>query len=159
MGALGTVFSVAAPIAGGFAQASAARAEAQAQAQAYEYNAQVAENSALSARQAAAADAQQQRRVNAARHGKLIAQIAGQGVRIDEGTPLLIMDEDIAQGELERRKILHKGELEAYNHRNQAALQRYYAAQAHAAGENRARGAITSGLLSGATGLFGGFRG
>lgn len=150
---------IAAPIIGGMQQASAARAQGDAQAQAYLYNAQVGEYNAQAALQASQADARQQHRANALRHGKLVSQIIGQGVDMDFGTPILIIEEDIKQGELEKNKILHGGRMEAYQQRSQATLNRYYAAQAEAAGKNQAKAARTQGLLGGLrgiTGLFGG---
>lgn len=152
-GAFGAVTSVF----GGMQQASAAEASGEAQAQAYMYNAQVAENNALLAKKVAAADAAQQHRLNAARHGKLVTQIIKQGVELNSGTPLLILSEDVAQGELEKQKILYKGEAQAYNYRNEATLQRYYAEQSTAAASNSANAARTGGLLGGMKGLFGMF--
>lgn len=152
-GAFGAMSSVM----GGMQQASAAQASADAQSQAYMYNAQIAENNAVLAKKVALADAQQQHRVNAARHGKMVTQIIKQGVALDSGTPLLILAEDAAQGELEKQKILYKGEMQAYNYRNEATLQRYYADAAEAAGNNSANAAMTGGILGGMKGLFGMF--
>lgn len=152
-GAFGAVTSMA----GGMQQANAASAEGEAQAAAYNYNAQIAENNAIAARQAALADSKQQHRVNAARHGKMVTQIIKQGVALGTGTPLLILSEDAAQGELEKQKILQKGELQAQNYRNEATLQRFYGEQAQAAAENKANAAMTGGILGGMKGLFGMF--
>lgn len=154
-GAFGAVTSIA----GGMMQANSARSAGDAQAAAYNYNAQIAENNAVIAKQTALADAKQQHRVNAARHGKMVTQIIKQGVELNTGTPLLILDEDAAQGKLEERKIIHKGDLQAYNYQNEATLQRFYADQAQAAAENQASGAMTSGILGGMKGLFGMFGG
>lgn len=156
MGAGGALLGAAAggvsSIVGGSASANAAQAQAQAQAQAYQYNAQVADNNAIAARDAAQADVKQQNRVNSLKHGKLITQAIAQGVELS-GTPLMIMDEDTAQGALESKKIGYKGEIQARNFQNQATMQRYYADSAIAAGDNQANAARSSGLL----GAFGSF--
>lgn len=154
-GAFGAMTSIY----GGIQQAGAASAAGDAQAAAYNYNAQIAENNAIAAKQAALADSKQQHRVNAARHGKMVTQIIKQGVELNTGTPLLILSEDAAQGELEKQKILHKGELQAQNYRNEATLQRFYAEQAQAAAENQSSAAMSSGILGGMKGLFGMFGG
>lgn len=154
-GAFGAMTSVM----GGMQQASAAQASGDAQAAAYNYNAQIAENNAIVAKQTAAADAAQQHRVNSAQHGKLITQIISSGVALDTGTPLLILAEDAGQGELEKQKILYKGETQALNYRNEATLQRFYGEQAQAAASNTASAATTGGILGGMKGLFGMFGG
>lgn len=156
MGAGGALFGAAASgvssMIGGNASANAAQAQAEAQANAYRYNAQVADNNAVAARDAAKADVKQQNRVNSLKHGKLITQAIAQGVELS-GTPLMILDEDTAQGALESKKIGYKGEIQARNYQNQAQMQRFYADAAISAGENQANASRTSGLL----GAFGSF--
>ncbi len=142
--AVGAAVSASSSVASGQMQANAAMANAQSQKQAYEYNAQVAKQNAVASLQAADADAMQQARVNSLRHGKLITQVMAQGVQMT-GTPLLILDEDTAQGKLEEEKIKHKGLVEATNYGNQATLQRYYGQQAEVSGVNQANAAIYQG--------------
>ncbi len=155
---MGAGISAVGGIASAMNQSSSIQSAGQAQANAYMYNAQVAQNNALQARQVAAANAKQQHRANSARHGQLIVEMLGSGVDISGGgTSTLVLSEDIAQGMLEEKKILHDGEVKAINYQNQATLQQYYADSALVAADNQSSGVMTSGILGGVKSLFGMF--
>lgn len=154
-GGFSSVIGGVGSIVSGMSAASAAQAQADAQARAYEYNAAVSRNNAIAARQAALAEAQQQDRLNSARLGKLTTQIIKQGVAL-EGTPLLILDEEFEQGELESKKKIYTGEIQATNYQNDSNLQRFYASQARAAGESQASQSMLGGVIGGLTRFAGG---
>jgi hypothetical protein len=116
------------------------------QQQAMNYNAAIAQQNAAAARSAAAADAQTQMRINAARYGRLSTQILKQGVEL-EGTPLLLLDEEIAQGALEAEKIKAKGENAARNYQNQANNFTYQGEQAVRSSETQAGTTLLTGLV------------
>ena len=139
--AVGTIFSA-------FSGAGAASDAGAAQAAAYNYNAAVARNNAIAAQQAAEANAKQQQRLNDARLGKLTAGILHQGVLL-EGTPLLMIQDEAAQNELEKQKILYRGQIQANQYNNQATLDSYNAQVAQSAGESRSNSIMTNGIFSG----------
>lgn len=143
--ALGSVFSAV-------SQSSAASNAAQAQANAANYNAAIARNNAISAEQAAAANARQQARINSAKMGKLQVGLTGSGFTM-EGTPLMLIESNAGQLELDKQKILWEGATQAQNYRNQATLEEYKGQVALQAGENQASGAMISGIMGGATTL------
>lgn len=142
-------------IIGGISGAASARSSAASQAAAYEYNAAVARNNAIAARNAASATADQTERQNKSRLGKLQTEIIKQGVAM-EGTPLLIIDEEVAQGQLERKKDIYKGEVQAVNYTNQSNLNMMYADSARTAGENQASASLLGGIFGGIGRIAGG---
>lgn len=154
MGVMGSMVSGMGSMMGGMQQASSIEASGQAQANAHMYNAQVAENNAILAMQTGYANAKQQHRQNSARHGQLMVEMLGSGLDISTGSSTIVLAEDIAQGMLEEKKIIHDGTVKAYNYRNQATLDRYYADSAIAAADNQAAGVRTSGILGGVKSMF-----
>lgn len=135
-------------IATGFAQSRAQENAGDARAQAYEYNAAVARSNAAAAMQAAEADAKQQARENARRLGTLRTGLVAQGVEMT-GTPLLILDEEVQQGELETQKKLYKGKIQQTNYLNEANMADYAASQSRSAASNSAGSSLLSGFSKG----------
>ncbi len=128
------------------ASAGAASSAGESQAAAMNYNAAIARNNAIAAQQAAAANAKQQDRINLAREGKLEAGILHNGVLM-EGTPLMLMEDQAAQGELDKQKIIYNGQVQANNYNNQAQLDEFNATQARSAGSNKSSGIMQSGMF------------
>lgn len=138
---IGQVFSA-------FSGAGSASNAGYAQQQAAQYNAAVARNNAIAAQRAAEANAKQQETINRAHTSQLQANLIKSGVLM-EGTPLMLISQDAAQGELSKEKILHQGQVQAMNYMNEANMQSYQGDVAAQAGENRASGLMTSGIFSG----------
>ncbi len=149
------VMSVVGGVMQASSQASAAQAAGEQQRQAAEYNAAVARNNAIAVRQAAEADAAQQASMNNQKMGTMEAQLAKSGVAF-EGTPLMLLANETAQGSLEKAKILHRGEVQARNYEAQAAQDQYQGEQAAAAGSSKSNSTLLTGLLgAGSQGLKG----
>lgn len=68
-----------------------------------------------------------------------------------EGTPLMLVEQNAGQLELDRQKILWEGKVKAQNYQNQATLEDYNAQVALDAGEARASSAMTTGLIGAGT--------
>ncbi len=123
-------------------------AAGQAQQQAAGYNADVAENQAQAARNAAAVDEEasreKARRIQAAAR----ATYGASGASQEEGSPLLVLMDNARQSELEVQRIRYSGELAARGYQNEANRVRYEGAQAAQAGTI---GAGISLLSSGAS--------
>lgn len=154
LGGIGALISGVGSVVSGVMGAAAAQDAADAQAAAYEYNAAVARNNAIAARDAANAEAEQVERQNKLRLGKLQTDIIKQGVAL-EGTPLLILDEEYEQGQLERSKEVYKGEVKARNYENDANLNMLYADSARQAGANKAGASLLGGVFGGIGRMFG----
>jgi hypothetical protein len=137
--AASTIFGV---VSGAMARSESGRA----QQDAANYNAAVAMQNAQAARDAAAADADTQRRLNASRLGKLTTGILKQGVEL-EGTPLLLLDEEVGQGALEVAKIQQKGAINAANYTNQANQQTFAGQQARSSADTMAGSTLLTGLV------------
>lgn len=132
---LSTAFSVVGAISQGRQEKKAA-----------EYNAAVARNNAIAARQQAAANAQAQDREARRRIGAARAGYGASGVAL-EGSPLDIIEQSAMEAELDRQNILYAGDLKAQGFENTAELER-------SRGKNAMTGAIFkagSSLLTGTT--------
>lgn len=108
--AAGTAFSVIGALNQGRAASDAAN-----------YNAAVASRNAVVAQQQAAADAERQRRENVLRQGQIRAGYGASGVTL-EGSPLDVLENSAAMGELDRQTILYKGRLRSMGSEETAAL-------------------------------------
>jgi len=133
----------------GISSAQGQGAAATAQANAANYNAQVAYNNAIAARQAAWANAKQQMTINFANQGRMLAGMAANGYDIGSGTPLMLLSQEVAQGELAKANMLYQGETQALNFQNQAAIQSQQAADAFSAGSRGASSSLIGGIFSG----------
>lgn len=146
------ILSAVSTIAGSFMQAGQQSAAGQAQANAANYNASVAQMNANASMQAAYADKQQQDRENRSRLETVRSKYLASGVEL-EGTPLMVLEEEVVQGALESDKILHRGKVQAANYQNQANLQRYQGETALSASSSQSSGTILGGVFSAASGL------
>jgi hypothetical protein len=118
------------------------------------YNAKVAENQAISARQEAAANADMQRRRSAKTLGSMQANYAASGVTL-EGSPLEILEQSARESELDRQTILWSGESRAAGYEATADLERTRGKNAMASGMLSAAGTAIKGGASLATSDFG----
>lgn len=121
------------------------------QQQAAKFNKRVAQNSALAARQAAEANADQRkehlRRVLAQQR----ANIGGSGVSDTSGSPLLVQIDSARQAELDALRIAHGGEQQALGFEAQGAYARYAGRQAAQASYTQAGGSLLQGVGQGIT--------
>lgn len=116
--------------------------------QAANFNAQVAENNAVAARQAAAENARREARAGRIRTGALRARS-----NLDASMDLL--EDSVMEEELNVNSILHAGELEALGLTTSASLFRAQGAAARQAGNAQAFGTLLSGAGKAAGGLGG----
>ena len=121
----------------GEAQAAAARQ----QAQITEFNAKVAENNAILARQAAEADADTIDRQRRIAQSKQAVGFAKSNVVIDEGSTLEVLGDTAAEFELDRLNRLHQGQVQSNAQRIQATLDR-----------NNAKGLLAQGSAAASAG-------
>ena len=70
-----------------------------------------------------------------------------------EGTPLLVLNEEVTQGALESDKILHRGKVQAAQYTNQATMDRYQGDVALSASQSQSQGTLLGGIFSGVSGL------
>ena len=154
--------SVGTSVAGTAVSAIGAMNQGKAAQQAANFNAQVAQNNAIAARQAAAENARREARAGRIRTGALRARS-----NLDASMDLL--EDSVMEEELNVNSILHAGELEALGLETSASLSRAQGAAARQAGNAKAFGSLLSGagkaagsLPSGGTGetvsLFGATR-
>lgn len=130
--------------------AYAAIRQGQAAKAASKFNAAIAEQNAVLARQEAQDLARQQSRENYLRLGAIRAAQGKSGGAADEGSVLDIIGDAASQGELQRQYILRSGELKAGGFQNTAMLDRMSGKNAQTAGYLQAG----STLLSGAAGYY-----
>jgi hypothetical protein len=123
---------------------------AQAQKSAANYNAQLAERNAVISDQQTRAALMAQRRESSKRMGDMRAAFSASGVTW-EGSALDVLEDSVAQSELERQNISYQGKLRRMGFESDAALDR-------ASGKNAMRAgyfSATSTILSGANSGFG----
>lgn len=87
--------------------------------QAAEYNAAVARNNAIAARQQAAANAAAQERKSRQQIGAMRAAYGASGVGL-EGSPIDVLENSAAMAELDRQNILYAGTLKAQGYESTA---------------------------------------
>lgn len=147
-------------------QAVAAQYQAQATQQATNFQAQVLEQQAQREQDVAALQAGDFQREQRELIARQRLRLSASGVRLDEGTPLLLQSH--TAGEIERgvRRILHAGDISAQRTREEARLQRFTGESAVRAGGiqsaglmSQASGARTAGFLGAGASLLGGARG
>lgn len=95
--------------------------QARSQANLQKYNAKVAENNAIATRQQGEYDARQKALATKKLIGTQEAALAANGVVTTEGSPLAIMADTAATGELDRLAILHNSTVKAQAFEAQAA--------------------------------------
>lgn len=137
---------------GQYQQGKAQEANLKYQASLQEYNAKVAENNSILARQAAEADADTIDRQRKVALAKQAAGFAAAGVTINEGSTLDVLGDTAAEFEMDRLNRLHQGQLGANAATIQAQQNRANAVgllaqgkQAAAAGRTAAFGTVLAG--------------
>lgn len=111
---IATVASSAISAVGAIQQGSAQKAAA-------DYNAAVARNNAIAARQQASAEAERQERQMRLRRGANIAKAAASGVAL-EGSVLDLFEDNAIEEEIDRLSIFYQGEINANNFEANATL-------------------------------------
>ena len=152
---IGTAVSVLSFGGQAFSQIRQGDAQAEAlkrQSQAAEFNARVAENNAILARQAAEADADTIDRQRRIALSKQSTGFAASGVVIDEGSTLEVLGDTAAEFELDRLNRLHQGQVQTNAQRIQSTLDRNnaqgllsQASSARSAGRTAALGTVLTG--------------
>lgn len=120
------------------------------QSRAAKFNAQLAERNAVIAGQQTQAELAMQRRHAAKAIGGMRAAYGASGVAM-EGSPLDVLEDSVAQAELERQNIGYQGVLRAQGYQVDASLSRAGARNAAAGGYMNA----ASSLLSGGAQIYG----
>ena len=133
-------------------QGEAQEAALKQQSQVAEFNARVAENNAILARQAAEADADTIDRQRRIALSKQSTGFAASGVVIDEGSTLEVLGDTAAEFELDRLNRLHQGQVQTNAQRIQSTLERNnaqgllsQASSARSAGRTAALGTVLTG--------------
>lgn len=148
MGFFAPIMSAVGAIGGGFMQAGNQQAAGNAQAQASYFNAAVAQQNAIAARQAAAVEAAQLARKNRAALETVRSRYLMSGIDL-EGTPMMVLDENLRNMALDVDLTRHKGEVQATNYTNQAMMDTFQGQTAAAAASAQAEGSILGGMFSG----------
>lgn len=143
----GAELAVAASLAGTAVSAVGAVQQGKAAKASADYNAAVAHNQAIAARQKAEFDAERERERVQRLLGAQRAGFAKGGVEI-EGTPLLVMEDAAEQGELDVQAILYGGDIQSDNYQAEAGLRRMEGAQAKKAGMFGAGSTLLTGASS-----------
>ena len=118
----------------------------QQQQQAYDYNAQVQRQNATIATQEAQGQAKIDKTQTERNLGAIAAAYGGAGIDPTQGSPLMVMADQAATGELNRQLDLYRGSVQATSSTNQANLLTYQGAAARTAGNTAAAGTILSGV-------------
>lgn len=130
--------------------------QGQQQQQASEYNAAVARNNAIAARQQAEANAAAQQRKARVQIGAMRAGYGASGVGL-EGSALDVLESSAAMAELDRQNILYGGALRAQGYESTAGLELMRGENAvtgsyFSAGSSLLGGMAKSGAFSGSSG-------
>lgn len=143
---VGDAFTVLSGLAGALGSIS----QANAQEEANEYNAQVSERNAQYARNEAEAEAARTRRENMRRIGQASAQYGKAGVVLNEGSPLDVLGDISAEGELDAAIQTYKGERQGAYYDSEAVINRRKASEAKSAGYwNAGSSLLTAGMRFG----------
>ena len=137
-GGFGNIFGSIVSTIGQIQQSSAA-------SQAAEYNAAVARNNALAARQQAAANADALERKSRNVIGSSRMNYAASGVSL-EGSPLDVLEEQAMMAELDRQNTIYSGELKAIGFQNEAQIEDMRAKNARSAGAIGVASSLFSGM-------------
>lgn len=146
------IISAFGSVVGAFAQSGAQSAAAQAQANAAYYNAAVAQNNANAAMQAAYAEKQSQDRKNRMAVENVRSKYLASGIEL-EGTPLLVLNEEVTQRALESEKILYRGKVQQAQYLNEANMSKYQGDVALSMGQSRSDATLLGGIFSGISGV------
>ena len=146
------ILSAVGTIVGAVAQSGAQSAAGQAQANAAYYNAAVAQNNANAAMQAAYAEKQSQDRKNRMAVENVRSKYLASGIEL-EGTPLLVLNEEVTQRALESEKILYRGKVQQAQYLNEANMYNYQGQVASSAAESKSNATLLGGIFSGVSGV------
>lgn len=130
-----------------YAAYSASQA-ADAQASAQRYNQQVAEQNAQIAKDQANTQAAIDKQETTRRLGQISASYGASGVQTDQGSPLDVLSDQAATGEMTKQLDLYRGKVAAAGFSSQAQLYGLEAAQTQQAGDIRAGQTILTGAQS-----------
>lgn len=147
------VVGAIAGILGGAAGAGGSAKAGKAAAGAYEYNAQVAEQNAVRAREAAAMDVISLKRSAAQIIGEQRAGYGASGVVTGTGSALDVLADSTYQAVLDQQKRLYQGELEAQDQRNQATIARHNSKIAKSGGQGVAAAQVLGAVGNAASQL------
>lgn len=120
--------------------------QAGAASNASKYNAQLAEQNAVTSRQQAAASAETADREARQRIGAMEANYGASGISLSEGSPIDILRQSATAAEMDRQNILYGGEVRASGYGNTATLDRYNASASQTSGYLRAGGELLGGF-------------
>lgn len=137
--------SAATTVIGTGVSALGAMQQGNAQKAAADYNAKVERVQAQNVQNQAQAQAQQQDQANRRRMGEAAAAYGAAGVDM-EGSPLSVMMDLGAQGELSKRLILYKGTVDAQSAMAQAGIDTATGQNAATAGLTKAGGTLLTGF-------------
>ena len=140
-----TAVAAAASVAGSFVQATGQQQAGQEQQQADQYNAAVQRQNATIATQQAQSQAAIDKQQTERNLGQIAATYGAAGIDPTEGSPLMVMADQAATGELNRQLDLYRGSVAATSNINQANILTYQGRQAASAGTTAAAGTILSG--------------
>jgi hypothetical protein len=146
------ILSAVGTVVGAFSQAGAQSAAGQAQANAAYYNAAVAQNNANAAMQAAYAEKQTQDRKDRMAVENVRSKYLSSGIEL-EGTPLLVLSEEVSQRALESEKIIYRGKVQATQYQNEAGMYQYQGDTALAMSSAKSDSTILGGIFSGVSGV------
>lgn len=127
--------------------AKGAAQQGKAARQAAEFNAAVQRNQAIAAQQKADFDAKRKREETERLLSLQNARFLKGGVRL-AGTPLLVLTDQAAQGEMDAQAIIYGGKIQAAGYRDQATLSIMGGISAEAAGRIKATGTLLTGAGS-----------
>lgn len=153
VGAIGTVAGTALGVVGSYQQGKATEAQYNYQAQVNRQNAEIAKDNAAMERQTGLEEARRQRIATLQAIGEQRVGLAANGVDVNYGSSLDIIEDTAALGELdalmlqteaERRAINY--EIQANNFTNQANMDSFAAINARRAGTMNAWGAAAEGI-------------
>lgn len=140
MAALAVVGAIGSAVIGGIGalqEGAAANAAAQ-------YNAQQYETAAKTVEEQGHAEANKARRENRRLLGQMRAQYGASGITL-EGSPLDVLEDTAAEGELEAQQKIYSGRVQAVEYRNKASLSRMQGESAKKAGYIGAVGKLFDG--------------
>lgn len=158
---IGTVVSAATSVFSGFQQAAQQQAmanqyrmQAEIQRQEAERSALIAEQDAQRAREAAEFEAARVRRRGSQIAAAQRVAYAAAGIVVDEGSPLLVVEETAIESERDALTVLYEGETQARRLEDTARMSRWtgqvqsmQAGYAASVAESQARGAIIGGFV------------
>lgn len=140
----GAEVAVIAQVVGTVAGVAGAIQQGKAAKDAADYNAAVARNQAIAERQKAQFDADRDRDATRRLLSLQNAQFLASGVEVS-GTPLLVMSDQAAQGELDAQAIIYGGTVRAQGFENEATMQTMRGKAAQTSSYFKAGGSLLTG--------------